>query len=178
MSDRQDSNNQSEPEKVKNKGQRRASKYLGIIASSFVLPLLQLWNSDRERAAEKQQQRADEHLIAAATKKMARYTGLLFFSTLISVVSAAFTAWILWNQLGEMRAEQRPWVRVSVTPTHLVLTKWQGRQWINLGYDIAVKDFGHLPAGNVTPSAILAPHITNAREPELDVTQRKMCDQA
>lgn len=82
------------------------------------------------------------------------------------------------QQLDEMEAEQRPWVRVSISHPILVFVEWHHQQFMALHYNADLKDFGHLPARNINIAGVLAAHRNNARETELDLTQRQMCDQA
>jgi hypothetical protein len=144
MSERQNSDKQPDPEEVHGKRKSRVAKYLGIVASGLILPFLQHWDSVRNKSAKDEQQRADERLIAAATSKMARYTGLLFAATLASVGTAAITAWILGNQLGEMRAEQRPWIGVELIQSDNEVSA--GKPFHVM---VFVKNFGHSPSTNI-----------------------------
>ncbi len=178
MSERPDSDKQTNPSNVESARRTKRPGYFEILFGGFVATLLKFWDTKRDQAAKEEQQRADEHLIAAATDKMARYTKWLVAATVASVATAVLTLWVLHNQLSAMQSEQRPWVRVSVNPTKLILTIWKEEQFINLNYDIAVKDFGRIPARNINPAAILAIRTSDARAHELDLLQRQMCAQA
>lgn len=59
----------------------------------------------------------DEQAMAAATVTMAIYTKWVAFATVASVLTAGFTAWLIWSQLDDtrraFRIDERPWVQIG-----------------------------------------------------------------
>jgi hypothetical protein len=126
-------------DKIEPQRKKGAAYYLKIATGALVLLLTQFRNGVRKETTDKSQQRADEHLIAAATHRMARYTGCLAVFTFLSVVIAGFTVWILQSQLIEMKAEQRPFVgQIAVDASPLKIGPFQAI--------ITIKNTGTQPA--------------------------------
>ncbi len=102
----------SESDAVKRKHRNYITDYVKIVGGALVVLFAGIWKRKRGEKSDHDQQRADEHLIASATDKMARYAKWLAGITLLSVVTAGFTAYILYDQLMEMTAEERAYVNV------------------------------------------------------------------
>jgi hypothetical protein len=117
MSERQDSDEQTDAPKVKGGGKSKHSRYLGIIKGGLAAFALHLWDRVSENTSEKKQQRADEHLIAAATDRMASYNGWLVAATMVSVATAALNLWVLWSEHQGTEAAQRAFLFVSDVST-------------------------------------------------------------
>lgn len=107
MSDQEPDEN-SNTGSIQDKSKNDKAKYLGAVASSLLLAILSAGSRKSEETAEKENQRADEHLIATATHRMAKYTKRLLIATIASVGTAIVTAGVLTYQLIEMRKAYGP----------------------------------------------------------------------
>lgn len=144
-----ESDNQSEACKPKNNREDHKKEHLAALVVGLLCTFINIGRPISKENAEHQEQRADEHLIATATEKMARYTKLLFVVTILSVVTAGATAWILWNQLTEMRNEQRPWIYAEPYTGGPIIGNLSEGFAIQIGFRF--QNIGHSPAFYVMP---------------------------
>jgi hypothetical protein len=127
---------------------------------STIVRIFRAFKRDENRLRSKTQQQINEQM-------MARWTRHVGWFTLALVLVSIATAIIFWRQLNvmqgqldETKAEQRPWVSVSIEIAGPISRNQTGRLAIPLRY--ILKNTGHLPAISAEMNVLVTAKPQNA----------------
>ena len=116
MPEGQDPDYQADAAPFKGKGGKKRRQYRDMFRSCLFLAVEQTGNNVGASRPNNEQQNPDDHLVATATRKIAKYTGWLAITTIVNVFIAIIGLYIVYLQLSESRTDfafiHRPHFRI------------------------------------------------------------------
>jgi len=132
-----------------------------------------------ERLPDRQPREGDQQdadrITAHATERVADLTRALVFVNAAYVIISAWVLVTSQGQLTTMQNDQRPWLSITPKLENVPRFDWKGQISIQVNIGFEFRNYGRLPAQNITFKLGVSPWPGNLNIKRLDPVQRDLC---